>query len=57
MTLWAAKDGKNVKVQCTYGPITFAVTEDPAHVRVFHDELGKVLAEMAAALVEQEAGG
>lgn len=45
MTLFAIlnEDTKTVTVQCTYGPVTFAVTEDPGHLRHFWSQLGRML--------------
>lgn len=55
MTLWAARDGKNrIKVSCTYGPVTFDVTEDPSHVRHFWGQLGKILEESEQVSEETE---
>ena len=45
MTLFAAKDGDKVKVQCTYGPTTFAVLEDFSSLRHFWAQLGRLLDE------------
>lgn len=45
MTLFAAREGEHVKVQVTYGPIVFSVTEDPGHVRHFWGQLGRILDE------------
>ena len=45
MTLWVLRDGEQVKVQCTYGPVAFSVAEDISHLRSFWSELGRVLEE------------
>jgi hypothetical protein len=47
MTLFAnrSEDTGTIKVHCTYGPIEFAVTEDPGHLRSFWSELGRMLNE------------
>jgi hypothetical protein len=43
MTLHATRDGKNVKVHITYGPVTAAVEEEAGHVAHFHAQLGNLL--------------
>jgi hypothetical protein len=43
MTLFAQQDDKRIKVNCTYGPTQFAVTEDVGHARSFWRELGALL--------------
>lgn len=46
MTLFASRsDTGTVRVQCTYGPVEFAVTEDPGHLRHFWWQLGRLLNE------------
>lgn len=48
MTLWASRDEHDpsiVAVQCTYGPVTFKVTEHESHVGSFWSELGRLLAQ------------
>lgn len=46
MTLWAQrKNATQVDVTCTYGPVTFSVTEDIGGIRSIHDQLGKILAD------------
>lgn len=55
MTLWAAREGENVKVQITYGPVAASVAEHPAHVRVFHRELGRLLDDVEGKTAEQRA--
>lgn len=46
MTFFAQQDAHNpkqVKVSVTYGSAEFHMTEDAAHLRVFHGELGRLL--------------
>lgn len=43
MTLHATREGKNVKVHITYGPVTAAVEEEAGHVAHFHAQLGNLL--------------
>ena len=59
MTLWATQDDRNpahIKVACTYGPITFNVTEDASHVRSFWSELGRVLDQVENKAADTKAG-
>lgn len=57
MTLFANRDEHtgNVKVQCTYGPTSFAVDEDPRSARAFHGQLGRLLDEVEGRTPEQRA--
>ena len=51
MTFFAQQDPHNprqVKVSCTYGPAEFHMTEDAAHKRSFHRELGRLLDKVEA---------
>jgi hypothetical protein len=45
MTLHATREGENVTIHCTYGPVTFQVSEHEGHVAHFWWQLGKLLAE------------
>lgn len=63
MTLHATREGENITVHTTYGPITNKVTEHAGHVESFHRQLTGLLKspeERAAAGYEryrQHAGG
>jgi hypothetical protein len=48
MTLHATRDGQQVTVTTTYGPVRNEVTEDAGHVRSFHGHLGRLLDEAEA---------
>jgi len=43
MTLHATRDGKNVKVHITYGPVSASVEEEAGHVAHFHAQLGALI--------------
>jgi hypothetical protein len=43
MTLHATRDGENVTVHITSGPVLASVTEDEGHVRSFWGQLGNLL--------------
>ncbi len=55
MTLRANQDvdrPQNIKVSCTYGPISFYVSEELGHVRNFWSELGRLLEQIDAQKVK-----
>jgi hypothetical protein len=43
VTLHATRQGENVTVHCTYGPIVTAISEHHSDVRQFHAQLGDLL--------------
>ena len=43
MTLHATREGENVTVHITYGPVTASVTEQKGHARSFWGQLGNLL--------------
>jgi len=43
MTLHATRDGDQVTVHTTYGPVKNTITEQAGHVAHFHAQLGSVL--------------
>jgi hypothetical protein len=45
MTLWAYREGQNIRVSANSGAIEVKVTEDPMYLRHFWGELGKLLEE------------
>ena len=45
MTLHATRNGQQVTVHTTYGPVENKITEDVGHIRGFWQQLGKHLDE------------
>jgi hypothetical protein len=43
MTISSRRDGDNVRIQITYGPVTATVDEHTGHAKVFWGELGRQL--------------
>jgi hypothetical protein len=56
MTLWAYRDGQQIKVSANSGGIEVKVTEAPEHLRHFWGELGKLLEEAAQPAEPAEGG-
>lgn len=46
MTLHATREGENVKVHITYGPVSASVEEHAGHVMHFHSQLGGLIADV-----------
>lgn len=43
MTLHATREGENITVHATYGPMTFKITERAGHIGHFWSQLGGLL--------------
>jgi hypothetical protein len=43
VTLHATREGENITVHATYGPMTFKITENAAHIGHFWSQLGDLL--------------
>lgn len=46
---------RDVTVQATYGPVTFKITEDAGHLRVFWSQLGRLINEVEGKSAGQRA--
>jgi hypothetical protein len=54
MTLWAERDGQQVRIRHTSGTTELAITEELAHLRSFWGSLGRVLEEAERGDVSRE---
>ena len=57
MTLHATREGENVTVNITYGPVRASVEEHAGHVVHFHRQLGTLLADVPSYATERAAAG